>query len=137
MAKDWNRYEPTAARTRGNPGRTLRPQSVTIDIHSHIAVPEAAAFVAPHLDLATIPLAHFATPDTKAINQRQNPQVILMTEYGFDRLGSADQAKTLPGVAETDAGKNDRIYRVSEHELMYFGPDTGENILKLSKLIHQ
>ena len=66
-----------------------------------------------------------------------NPQVILMTEYGFDRLGSAEQAKTLPGVAETDAGKKDRIYRVSEHELMYFGPDTGENILKLSKLIHQ
>ena len=51
-----------------------------------------------------------------------NPQVILMTEYGFDRLGSMDEAKTLPGVAETDAAKNNRIYRVSEHELMYFGP---------------
>ena len=68
---------------------------------------------------------------------KSNPQVILMTEYGFDRLGSADQAKTLPGVAETDAAKNGRIYRVSEHELMYFGPETGENILKLAKLIHQ
>ncbi|MBO0758118.1 MAG: amidohydrolase family protein [Bradyrhizobiaceae bacterium] len=71
MAKDWNRYEPTAARPRGERGRSLRPQSVTIDIHSHIAVPEAAAFVQPHLDLATIPLAHFATPETKALNQRQ------------------------------------------------------------------
>jgi iron complex transport system substrate-binding protein len=68
---------------------------------------------------------------------KSNPQVILMTEYGFDRLGSAEQAKTLPGVAETDAAKNGRIYRVSEHELMYFGPETGENILKLAKLIHQ
>jgi len=68
---------------------------------------------------------------------QNNPQVILMTEYGFDRLGSADQAKTLPGVAETDAAKNNRIYRVPEHELMYFGPDTGENIEKLAKLIHQ
>ena len=66
-----------------------------------------------------------------------NPQVILMTEYGFDRLGSMDEAKTLPGVAETEAAKNSRIYRVSEHELMYFGPDTGESILKLAKLIHQ
>lgn len=66
-----------------------------------------------------------------------NPQVILMTEYGFDRLGSGEQAKTLPGVAETDAAKNKRIYRISEHELMYFGPDTGENILKLAQLIHQ
>ncbi len=68
---------------------------------------------------------------------QSNPQVILMTEYGFDRLGSAEQAKTLPGVAETDAAKNNRIYRVSEHDLMYFGPDTGDNIQKLAKLIHQ
>jgi iron complex transport system substrate-binding protein len=66
-----------------------------------------------------------------------NPQVILMTEYGFDRLGSMEQAKALPGVAETDAARHNRIYRVSEHELMYFGPDTGENIMQLAKLIHQ
>jgi iron complex transport system substrate-binding protein len=58
-----------------------------------------------------------------------NPQVILMTEYGFDRLGSIEQAKTLPGVAETDAARNNRIYRVPEHELMYFGQDTGDNII--------
>jgi iron complex transport system substrate-binding protein len=68
---------------------------------------------------------------------QSNPQVILMTEYGFDRLGSAEEAKTLPGVAETEAAKNNRIYRVSEHDLMYFGPDTGDNIQKLAKLIHQ
>jgi iron complex transport system substrate-binding protein len=67
---------------------------------------------------------------------KSNPQVILITEYGFDRLGSAEQAKTLPGVAETDAAKNGRIYRVSEHDLMYFGPETGENVAKLAKLIH-
>lgn len=66
-----------------------------------------------------------------------NPEVILMTEYGFDRLGSLEQAKTLPGVAETDAARHNRIYRVSEHELMYFGPGTGESILKLAKLIRQ
>ena len=66
-----------------------------------------------------------------------NPQVILMTDYGFDRLGSLQAAKTLPGVAEADAARNNRIYRVPEHELMYFGPDTGDNIIKLAKLIHQ
>jgi len=67
---------------------------------------------------------------------QSNPEVILMTEYGFDRLGSAEQAKTLPGVAETDAGKKNRIYRVPEHELMYFGPDTGQNVIDLARLIH-
>ena len=55
-----------------------------------------------------------------------------MTEFGYDRLGSLDQAKTLPGVAETDAAQNSRIYRVTEHELMYFNPDTGENILTVA-----
>lgn len=68
---------------------------------------------------------------------QSNPQVILITEYGFDRLGSAEQAKTLPGVAETDAARSGRIYRIEEHDLMYFGPNTGENVLKLAKLIHQ
>lgn len=66
-----NRYAATAARQHGRPGRELRPQSTTIDIHAHVAVPAAAQFVQPHLDLSTIPLAHFATPETKALNQAQ------------------------------------------------------------------
>lgn len=66
-----------------------------------------------------------------------NPQVILMTDYGYNRLGSMDAAKALPGVAETDAARNNRIYHVPEHELMYFGPDTGDEIIQLAKLIHQ
>jgi iron complex transport system substrate-binding protein len=68
---------------------------------------------------------------------KSNPQVILMTEYGFDHLGSAEQAKTLPGVAETDAARNNRIYRVPEHDLMYFNPDTGDSIIQLAQLIHK
>jgi iron complex transport system substrate-binding protein len=68
---------------------------------------------------------------------KSNPDVILMTEVGFDRLGSIDAIKTLPGVAETNAARNNRIYRVPEHELMYFGPDIGENVIALAKLIHQ
>ena len=73
MSQDWNRYGPTAARPAGRePGRKLRPPSTTIDIHSHIAVPRAADFVRPHLDLASIPLLHYATPETKALNARQD-----------------------------------------------------------------
>src|SRR5205823_11655958 len=68
MSNDWNRYGPTAARPQGKPGRTLRPQSLTVDLHSHVAVPRAAELVKPHLDFSTIPLARYATPDTKAIN---------------------------------------------------------------------
>jgi iron complex transport system substrate-binding protein len=78
-------------------------------------------------------MQRMASPEIVA---QSNPEVILMTEFGFDRLGSADQAKTLPGVAETDAAKNNRIYRVPEHELMYFGPDTGKNVVELAHIIH-
>src|SRR5260370_20677701 len=73
MPQDWNRYGPTAARQPGaTPGRAMRPQSMTIDIHPHIAIPQAAELVKPHLDPATIPLMNFATPQTKPLNARQD-----------------------------------------------------------------
>jgi aminocarboxymuconate-semialdehyde decarboxylase len=71
MADIWNKYEPTAARKRGRPGRQSRPKSITVDMHAHVAVPRAAEIATPHLDRATVPLDHFATPDTKAIMAKQ------------------------------------------------------------------
>jgi heme transport system substrate-binding protein len=66
-----------------------------------------------------------------------NPDVVLMTDFGYDRLdGSTDQILALPGVATSAAAHDGRIYRVEEHELMYFGPQTGENILKIAALLH-
>jgi aminocarboxymuconate-semialdehyde decarboxylase len=64
-------YGPTAARQHDRPGRETRPRSTTVDIHSHVAVPAAAAMVAAHLDISTIPLAFFSTLDTKEINAQQ------------------------------------------------------------------
>jgi aminocarboxymuconate-semialdehyde decarboxylase len=75
MTEQWNKYEPTAARVHRKPGREVRPKSVTIDIHAHAGVAQAAALVQPHLDPATIPLGHFATPDTKALNQKQEADI--------------------------------------------------------------
>lgn len=72
MAEETNHYGATAARAHGRPGRELRPTSMTIDMHSHVMVPEAAALVAPHVDLSTVPLAHFATPNTQALNRKQD-----------------------------------------------------------------
>jgi iron complex transport system substrate-binding protein len=66
-----------------------------------------------------------------------NPDVILLTDYGYDKLGSLDQIKALPGVAGTSAAKNNRIYRVEEHDMVYIGPRTGENVMKLAELIHR
>lgn len=66
-----------------------------------------------------------------------NPDIIIATNFGFDKMGgSVEKFKTVPGVALTNAAKNNRIYRFEEHDLVYFGPRTGENVLKLLNLIH-
>jgi aminocarboxymuconate-semialdehyde decarboxylase len=86
----WNKYGPTAARKHGKPGREMRPSSTTIDIHSHVAIPDAAAFVRPHLDPATIPLAHFADAGTKALSARQEEDIrARITQYD-ERLADMD-----------------------------------------------
>jgi aminocarboxymuconate-semialdehyde decarboxylase len=87
----WNRFGPTAARPHSKPGRTVRPSSITIDVHSHVAVPEAAKFVKPYLDVTTIPLVNFATPDTRALNQQQDAdRASRMTQYD-ERLADLDE----------------------------------------------
>lgn len=71
----WNKYANTVARKHGKTGRELRPKSVTIDAHAHIAIPRAAEFIRPYLDLSTIPLAHFTSSETKQINAKQEADV--------------------------------------------------------------
>ena len=75
MPEQWNKYTPTAARRHGRLGRELRPKSLTVDIHSHVAVPAAAKFVEPYLDWATISLAHFANAETLALSQKQEADI--------------------------------------------------------------
>jgi iron complex transport system substrate-binding protein len=76
--------------------------------------------------------------ESPEIIAQANPDVVLVTDYGFDRLGSPlDDIKALPGVATSNAARNNRIYRIQEHELMYFGPRSGENIEKVAAVIHQ
>ena len=66
-----------------------------------------------------------------------NPDIIIATDYGYDRMGSMDKFITsVPGVALTNAGKNKRIVRFEEHDLIYFGPRTGDNVIKLINLLH-
>ena len=75
MADMWNKYEPTAARKRGKPGRETRPKSLTVDMHAHVAIPRAAEIAGPHLDPSTVPLAHFSTPETKALMAKQDADI--------------------------------------------------------------
>jgi len=67
---------------------------------------------------------------------KSDPDVILLTDFGYDRLGSTEEIGTLPGISSTRAFKEGNVYRVEEHDMVYFGPRTGKNILELQKLIH-
>src|SRR5262245_59988327 len=90
MTTQWNKYERTAARRHGKSGREIRPKSTTIDIHSHVAVPQAGAFVKPHLDMATIPLAHFANAETRALSQKQEEDIRTRITGYDERLADLD-----------------------------------------------
>lgn len=85
-----------------------------------------------------------ATDDVKGMKQlsaevvaASDPDVILLTDFGYDKLGSTQKILELPGVGGTKAARNNRIYRVEEHDMVYIGPRTGENTLKLQQLIHR
>ena len=67
----WNKYEPTAARQHGKPGREIRPKSVTIDIHSHVAIPAAGAYVAQQ-NARNPGLHDFQSPEVAAVNAKQD-----------------------------------------------------------------
>ena len=85
----WNRYEPTAARKHGRPGREARPKSVTIDVHSHVGVPRAAELVKPHLAPDAMPLVTFADAATRALSQKQEGDIV--ARAGLDkRLADMD-----------------------------------------------
>lgn len=78
----------------------------------------------------------FRTLSPEVIVQLQ-PDIILATDFGYDRLGSKEKFGDLPGIALTPAFKNGKIYRVEEHDLVYFGPRSGAVIMDIARLIHQ
>jgi aminocarboxymuconate-semialdehyde decarboxylase len=70
MADPNNRYDLTAARTHGRPGREIRPHSLTVDIHSHVQVPAAAAYAKPHQ--TPDPRASTYTAETRILARKQD-----------------------------------------------------------------
>lgn len=73
---------------------------------------------------------------TPELIARAAPDVIIATDVGFDRMGSAEKFATLPGVALTPAARAGRVYRVDETEVMYFGPRTAASIRKIAGWLH-
>lgn len=73
---------------------------------------------------------------TPELIARAAPDVIVATDVGFDRLGSATAFAALPGVRLTPAGRAERVFRVDETDVMYFGPRTPAAVHRLAALLH-
>jgi aminocarboxymuconate-semialdehyde decarboxylase len=90
VTEQWNKYAPTSARRHNKPGSVVRPKSVTIDLHAHVGIARAAEIAKPHLDLSTIPLAHYSNDETRALGAKQEADIAPASK-GYDkRLADLD-----------------------------------------------
>lgn len=64
------------------------------------------------------------------------PDVILTTDASVERLGGWDAVMEHPGIGQTPAADNDRVYAMEDLYLMGFGPRTGQAIADLALLLH-
>lgn len=62
-----------------------------------------------------------------------NPDVILMFDSGVQSMGGIDGILKVPGVSQTNAGKNKKIITMDGGLISNFGPRTGEAALELNK----
>ncbi len=90
LPEPWNKYDLTAARPHGRPGRAARPPSTTIDAHSHVAIPAADALVMRHAGAAGSSFARFATPESRELGQRQTRERLPRMVERDLRLGDLD-----------------------------------------------
>lgn len=77
----------------------------------------------------------FTTVNTEAMINA-DPEVILVMTQGAESVGGLDEVLKLPGLAQTDAGRNDRIVQMDQSEILTFGPDTGRVLAALTKAIY-
>lgn len=62
-----------------------------------------------------------------------NPDVILMFDTGIQSMGGMDGILKVPGVEQTNAGKNKKIVTMDGGLMSNFGPRVGEAALELNK----
>ena len=62
-----------------------------------------------------------------------NPDVILMFDSGIQSLGGIDGILKIPGVGQTNAGKNKKVITMDGGLISNFGPRTGKAALELNQ----
>src|SRR3974390_21297 len=90
MPEIWNKYDKTAARKHGTPGRERRPKSTTIDAHCHVAVPHVGEIVTPHLKQSTDPLVAQSAQETQALMAKQAADLRTRISTTDERFAAMD-----------------------------------------------
>jgi iron complex transport system substrate-binding protein len=75
------------------------------------------------------------TPMTAEAVATLNPEVFLVMSKGLESVGGIDGLVQLPGIAQTQAGKNRAIVAVDDSLLLSFGPRTYSLLVALSQLV--
>ena len=68
--------------------------------------------------------------------QALNPDVILVTDDGLQSLGGLEQLKLQPGIAQTNAAKNNKFISMDSNFLLNLGPRTGDAVVQLAKSLN-
>jgi iron complex transport system substrate-binding protein len=72
------------------------------------------------------------TPLTAETMAQLNPELILVMIGGLESVGGVTGLVNLPGIAQTNAGKNRRVVAVDDSLLLSFGPRTPTLLEKLT-----
>ena len=66
-----------------------------------------------------------------------NPEIILVMIKGLASVGGVKGLIALPGIAQTDAGKNARVIAVDDSLLLSFGPRTPDLLNKVAAALNE
>lgn len=65
------------------------------------------------------------------------PDVILMMTGGLDSIGGVEGLEQIPGIAQTPAGRSQRIVDMADGVILSFGPNTGKVLDALARAVYE
>lgn len=75
------------------------------------------------------------SPITSEAVIRSNPSILLLMAKGLKSVGGVRGLRNLPGIAQTPAGKSNRVITVDDSLLLSFGPRTSRLIMELKSMV--
>jgi iron complex transport system substrate-binding protein len=87
------------------------------------------------IDVGAVSLKHPFNTLTPEALAAANPDVILVMTKGLESVGGISGLLKLPGVAQTNAGKNAKVIDVDDSLLLSFGPRTPSLLNALSAAV--